>query len=319
MEIVLMVVTVVSLLLAFGMSVVGWTLLRGDRRRSAARVEALGVIAAADVEPEPEAQAVPASARFMSIDNVEPAVESQASAFTDAWDIEPEPWVDPDRREPAPRRHETALVAARTRSTRPAPPPLSDVVSSEMFAGGAVEHRAPTRRWLALAAVTVVMAAGAGVVYTVYKPALLSAAGTNDLPSAAPSANARPLDLLSLTHTTDPDGNFSLTGLVQNPTGGGPMRNVVVVVYLFDRGGNYFASGKAALDLTSLQPGNESPFVVRVPNGKNVGRFRVGFRLEDGRVVAHVDRRGQPLEGTTEVDNPARAPGTARVKGVPGA
>jgi hypothetical protein len=41
MEALLMIVTLVSLGLAVVMSVVGWRLLSGDRRRSAARVEAL--------------------------------------------------------------------------------------------------------------------------------------------------------------------------------------------------------------------------------------------------------------------------------------
>ena len=68
---------------------------------------------------------------------------------------------------------------------------------------------------------------------------------------------------------TDPDGAFTVTGLVQNPIDGRLARHMVAVVYLFDRDGNYFASGKATLDFTALQPGEESPFVVHIPG---VGR-----------------------------------------------
>ena len=48
-----------------------------------------------------------------------------------------------------------------------------------------------------------------------------------------------------------------------------------------------------------LGAGEESPFVVKIPNAAAVGRYRVGFRLDDGGVVAHVDRRGQTPAGTS--------------------
>jgi hypothetical protein len=336
MEIVLMIVTVVSLVLAIGMSVVGWTLLRADRRRSAARVEALGALAdAADLPdaieierpapiPQIAPRALPAPARFEALD-VAPSSRdahdhrADTDPWPEAWEVEPEPWDVAREAEPVQFRERTPRAAAPTRVER-RPPAVDDLLSGDIFGAAVVERRAPLRRWLALGAVMLVMAAGAGIVYFVYRPALLNAASSGDpAPGAALPANARPLELLSLTHATDPDGSFSLTGLVQNPMGGAPIRGVVVVVYLFDRGGNYFATGKAPLDLTALQPGNESPFIVRVPNANHVGRFRVGFRLEDGRVVAHVDRRGQSLDGTMEVEDPARTPNAARTKGTPGA
>ena len=59
------------------------------------------------------------------------------------------------------------------------------------------------------------------------------------------------------------------------------------------------ASGKASLEFAPLAPGAESPFIVRLPKTTGVTRFRVGFRAQDGSVVAHVDRRGQPVLGTT--------------------
>jgi len=81
------------------------------------------------------------------------------------------------------------------------------------------------------------------------------------------------------------------------------------VVFLFDRDGNYFATGTAPLDFSLLHPGEESPFVVRVQVPGRVSRYRVGFRSEDGGAVAHVDRRGQLPDGTTggSVDVPTRS------------
>ena len=60
---------------------------------------------------------------------------------------------------------------------------------------------------------------------------------------------------------------------------------------LFGPDGNFLTSGRAALDFTSLAPGDESPFVIAVPVNGTVARYRVGFRAPDGSVIAHVDRR----------------------------
>ena len=62
--------------------------------------------------------------------------------------------------------------------------------------------------------------------------------------------------------------------------------------FAFAADGTFLASGRAPLDFTTLAPGDESPFVVTVPVKGEVARYRVGFRSADGRVVAHVDRRG---------------------------
>ena len=53
---------------------------------------------------------------------------------------------------------------------------------------------------------------------------------------------------------------------------------------------SFLASGRAPLDFPLLQPGDESPFTVTVPNSPAIGRYRVTFRTESG-VVPHVDRR----------------------------
>ena len=118
--------------------------------------------------------------------------------------------------------------------------------------------------------------------------------------AAAAPRDAQPLELLSLRHATDDAGTFTVTGLVQNPQSGRALRGVVAVIYLFDQQGRFLSSGRAAIDVPAFQPGDESPFVVKIPAVGAVTRYRVGFRYTDGAVVAHVDRRGQLPDGTME-------------------
>jgi hypothetical protein len=171
---------------------------------------------------------------------------------------------------------------------------------------------APTRRLMAVGVVVVFMAIGAASVYGLYKPN-----GTEGLsrhssvgaeaetrPESESRENKRrgevaPLELLSLSHRTEAD-DFVVAGLVQNPADGKTTPSVMAVVYVFNAKGEYFASGKATLEFAPLAPGAESPFTVRLPKTTGVTRFRVGFRAADGAVVAHVDRRGQPIEGTSQ-------------------
>lgn len=151
-------------------------------------------------------------------------------------------------------------------------------------------------RWGLFALVVLVcMSIGAGTVYGLYGSGQTFSWPT--LSASAPAAS--PLELLSLTHRRDPGGDFVVTGLVQNPLNGRTASGLVAVVYLFDAEGEYFASGKAAIDLPALAPGDQSPFLIRLPNITKVSRYRLGFRMNDGGVFAHVDRRGEPLAGTT--------------------
>ena len=102
--------------------------------------------------------------------------------------------------------------------------------------------------------------------------------------------------------------DFVVAGLVQNPSDGKPAPSVMAVVYVFNAQGEYFASGKAALEFAPLAPGAESPFVVRLSKTSGVTRFKVGFRALDGSVVAHVDHRGKPVDGTTGGSSPNNLP-----------
>ena len=114
--------------------------------------------------------------------------------------------------------------------------------------------------------------------------------GTPEPAATVAATAAPPLELLSLRHTRE--GNtLTVTGLVQNPKGASALSNVQATVFVFGPGGTFLTSARAPLDFTSLAPGDETPFVVRVPVTGPVSRYRVGFRGADDRVVGHVDRR----------------------------
>jgi hypothetical protein len=168
-----------------------------------------------------------------------------------------------------------------------------------MFTPGRTSARG--RRVLVLAAVAVVMIGGISAAYLVRGdiswPSFTATAGAA---AQSPRDSSAPLELLSLRHTVSSPTQFTVTGLVQNPREGRSISGLVAVVYLFDGQGRYLASGKTPIEYSSLRPGDEAPFVVTVPaTSDEVSRYRVGFRLEDGAVVSHVDRRGEPPASTT--------------------
>ncbi|MEX1129323.1 MAG: hypothetical protein WEB50_12210 [Vicinamibacterales bacterium] len=98
------------------------------------------------------------------------------------------------------------------------------------------------------------------------------------------------LELLSLQHARQ-DGTLTISGLVQNPRDAAALAGVHATVLLFGADGRTVASGRAPIDFTRLAPGDESPFVIRVPVPGAVVRYRVGFRGENDRVLGHIDRR----------------------------
>jgi len=125
----------------------------------------------------------------------------------------------------------------------------------------------------------------------------LAASGTKTSArgTSAPAAVNAPvpspgLELLSLRDARQAD-SLTITGLVHNPRGGTPLSRVSVTAYTFDDKGSFLASGRALIDVTAFAPGDESPFVVTVPVTGTVARYRIGFRGEDGSVIAHIDKR----------------------------
>jgi hypothetical protein len=115
--------------------------------------------------------------------------------------------------------------------------------------------------------------------------------GTSDTQAVPGAANrgGAPLELVSMRHERE-GTTLTVMGLVRNPRNGRSVERVTAVVFAFNRSGEYIASGRAQLDFTTLEAGDESPFVVKVPGVSDVGRYRVSFRTEAG-VVRHVDRR----------------------------
>jgi len=297
---------VVSLGLAAVMSIVAWKLLRDTRERSAARVAALEAMAFDGEDDEaldtlrsrPAAPALaPAAARAprerpapvppptIRRDHQAPAADAEIDE--PEWDLS---LHGPDEADDV-----AVAPAPQPRQRRYAPIAMPD----RMF-DATDERGAPGRRWLVLAAVAAVVAAGAGTTWAFRSSSPLDGFTLPSLPAGLTGqAQAQPLELLSLRHGAGAAGEFTITGLVQNPAGGSAVDGVVAVVYLFDDQGRYFASGRAAIEPASIAPGAEAPFTISIADASGVSRYRVGFRREDGGVVAHVDRRGQEPVGTT--------------------
>lgn len=138
-------------------------------------------------------------------------------------------------------------------------------------------------------AVTIVVGA---VIGARMSDASASPAATRHEPAA--TSTAAPLELTSMRYQRD-GTTLTVSGLVHNPAQGVAMNGVTAVVFAFDRTGAFIASGRSALDFSALAPGDESPFVVSVPNVTEVARYRVTFRSGSG-VVRHVDRRGNQAQ-----------------------
>lgn len=133
-----------------------------------------------------------------------------------------------------------------------------------------------------------VLAVLLGVTFSVLSPGRTAADG-----AVAASSTAAPLELLTLRHAAE-TGSLIVSGLVQNPKRGAPLGRAVATAYALAADGSVLATGRAPIDVVALGPGEESPFVVTVPVSGSVARYRIGFRAEDGSVIAHVDRRPGP-------------------------
>lgn len=270
MEMVLLVVTVVSLVIALVMSVTAWRVTRDEKHRSAARVAALSVSAFAHREP-PEVPRAPRDAEGGS--------GRQAKA---PWAPAPEPVTR--SLTPAPRPHEMvrddegrALLNVRE--------PVHEVSYSSGFLASALPPQAGgttgRQRSLALAAMVLFVGLATGLVWMMSEPrgSTAAAVGPN-----------MPLELVSLRHDRR-DAKLAVSGLVRNPVTGQPVERLSAVVFLFDQQGTFVMSATSPVDFIKLGLGDESPFVVALDAPPGVARYRVSFRTDDG-VVPHIDRRG---------------------------
>lgn len=103
-----------------------------------------------------------------------------------------------------------------------------------------------------------------------------------------------PLTLVSMRHARQGE-TLTVTGLVRNDAGR-RTEPLVAVILAFDKAGDFVASARAPIDLSTLSPGDESPFRVAVPHVPDVARYRVSFRTGAG-AVPHLDRRAVPPRG----------------------
>jgi hypothetical protein len=237
--------------MAASLSVIVWRMLRDERRRSEARVVALTTMAAA------------------------PAPRTSAPA--------------PRASTPAPRAsHLAPRVPDLELEIRQAPVPAA-VMFAEREAASPWGHRVAVMAGLGLVVASAILFSLTAGGRTGARRAAAPGAAAATAQPASPAAAAG-LELLSLRDARQP-GSLTITGLVQNPRGGTPLSRVTVTAYAFDDKGAFLASGRAPLDVTALAPGDESPFVVAVPVTEAVARYRIGFRGEDGRVIAHIDKR----------------------------
>lgn len=250
-----MAVTALSLAMAAGMALVVVKLVREERARAEARVAALGAMSADPVidSPVPRRPIVVAPA-------VSPLQYSEQAVRFDDLDI---------------RSSETAVSGV-----------------SSLFA----ETNRPSpwgRRFAVIASLAVVVLVIGFVAVSGTARPPVSAAAVSSVAQQAPPIDTAPLELLALQYARDEDTKrLVISGLVQNPRSGAPLSRVVATAFLFGPDGTFLTSSRAPLDFTTLAPGVESPFVVSVPVTGQVARYRVGFRTEDGQVIAHVDKRG---------------------------
>ena len=108
------------------------------------------------------------------------------------------------------------------------------------------------------------------------------------------SKTAAPLELMSMRYQRQ-GTTLTVSGLVKNPSSGVAINDVTAVVFAFNRNGAFESSGRAPLDFSALAPGDESPFIVNVPNVSDVARYRVTFRSGDN-VIRHIDRRSNRVQ-----------------------
>ena len=264
----LIVIASLSTVAALGLGAMLVKMLRDERQRSDARVQALMDVAGVE---------------YLASTVREPADKLAPSHFHAI----PEGHERPAAKRAKPAKH--AAPAARGSSLQDldlnprAAAPVSGVDS--MFTEP--ERRSPWPNRLAVAAACAAIVALLGFVL------LPGARNGSDTQQAATgtSGSTAPLELLALGHTADADG-LTISGIVQNPRGGASLMNVVATASLFASDGAVVANGTAPLDFTQLRPGDESPFVVKVPTPAGVARYRVSFRNEKGAVLGHVDRRG---------------------------
>ena len=283
MDSILLAVTGVSLALAAVMGVLLARMLREERRRSDARVALLSELA-----DQPAAATVPQAIEAPAPRPVRVREAQAAYRFEPPpRAVEPEPQPRVIEPEPLTRIKPSRLLVLDDEDLDLRP----ELNRHETAAHELFEDRHAPSAWPRRLAVLGSIAAAIALSIIGWSAFTQRSVVPASVPSqiAEPVVDA-PLELLSLGHSLQ-DGMFTITGLVQNPQAGRDLSRVKATLFVFGPGGSFITSGRAPLDFTSLGPGEESPFVIRVPVTGEVARYRIGFRGEDDRVLAHVDRR----------------------------
>lgn len=307
----MLIVTIAALVLAASFAGIAYRLVQEDRRRSEARVALLtaaigGDVAVAGVPgrplqvgfvapaPEPAAPTRPSevAARaetpvpdIVYLEDDTRQVRSFRSERETAAEIRhrPAPVVDaldvPLRQPAAPEAPASADPGVATRA-------------AGLFADVPEPRAADSRGVIALGALLLVGALGLGYLWFGRPSTGGATTPTAAAVAQAPAVGGMPLELLSLSHERR-GGRLTVRGLVRNPVSGSERPGVVASVMLLDQAGGFLGSGRSALEISRLRPGDETGFSVDLPWRADVRRYRVTFRAVDGALVPHDDHRGQ--------------------------
>lgn len=316
MDIILLVITVVSLIVALVMSVTAWRLMHDEKKRAAARIAALSAAASepslanrpagfthstasAALEQFPDEKVVRPVTRapWASPSVVKPAGVSSVrmpSEFSAELPLNQSatfgppiggPSQDDSLSRPFGASQDDLPGSAATRgfseaTTRAAAAPVVTHSSGFLGAQELPRDNGGRQKSLAFAAMFLFAILAGGLVWMMSGPEGTSAA------AVGPNS---PLELVSLSSSRQ-DAKLAVSGLVRNPVNGAPVERLSAVVFLFDRTGTFVTSARANVDFLKLGAGDESPFVVTLDAPSTVARYRVSFRTDDG-IVPHVDRR----------------------------
>lgn len=276
MDMLLLGITVVSLIVAFIMSVTAMRLMKDEKKRAAARVAALSV-AAGDAPRTNESHV--ATLQDYSQEIPKPAPKAPWSA----------PKIVPAPIAPAAVAAPVSVASAelplnqpRIQPERFSTPEVGITHASGFLGAGEIQREEGGRqKTLAFAAVALFLVLSGGLAWMMSSPR-----GTT---AQAMGPNS-PLELVSLTHQRQ-NAKLAVSGLVRNPANGKPIEKLSAVVFLFDKTGTFVTSSRANVDFLRLGAGDESPFVVSLDAPATVARYRVSFRTDQG-IVPHIDRRG---------------------------
>jgi hypothetical protein len=134
-----------------------------------------------------------------------------------------------------------------------------------------------------LAAAALIVMVGGALIF------LNTSASNDHAATVAQGAHGEPLELVSLGHAREV-AQLTISGTVRNPSTGAKLEGLTAVVSLLDRAGALVLTKDVPLDYRALNPGEEAPFKVSIPDPGSIARYRVSFRAGSD-VVPHVDRR----------------------------